>query len=936
MATDAATRTPEARSIGVAGRLLGPLLVIVLISAMALVGLLRPLDNWLADQRFAFDTRAPTADVVFVEIDPASLRQVGVWPWPRHVYADLLDRLMAMGAAETVFDIDFSSASTELEDQAFATALDNAGGYASLAAFRQFSPISGQLEVTLPLPRFLKAATPVMVNVVAEQDGVVRRYPVGVKAPGAQYASLAEALSASPSLTSGEFFIDYGIDITAIDRISVADILSGKIAASRLAGKQVVIGSSAQELHDLFVVPRFGTVPGAMLQILATETLKQHRGLVGSGNAMPLGVIATLAVLFILVRTRASLRLELAIGLLLIAATETAGFLLQAKTGLLLRTASIDLALVGLMASAVLQELEIKRRQHAAAARERESMRRILDRVVTDNFDGVVVIDEQGRIVAASDLAETLLGDGAALPGRRAVEVLPEGFADRVSGLLANMTLATARQAMPAELTLDIAGDRRILEYVVTRSEVAPNERDSRRPIVCLTFRDVSERRRNEERLDFLARHDPLTGALSRNQFVATVEAALLRDEDRDEGMTILLFDLGRFRIVNDTLGHSYGDLVLKEAVARLESLELLAVGRVGGDSFALARRGLVSAPYAKRFCDSVIARLCEPYVFDGRRAVLSAHAGLTTTAISGFAGDVLLSHADMALSVAKAIPGNAVEMFAPALDQRLAETQEMEAALREGLEEGQFSVAYQPQVLLSSGEIIGVEALLRWHHPTLGGVSPDRFIPVAEETGIIVELGRFVLETACNDVANWPEHVRLAVNVSPVQFEIGDVLKDVRAALTQSGLAAGRLDLEITEGMFVAKGHPVTLGLERLRLLGIGVALDDFGTGYSSLSYLGRLPIDKLKIDKSFVFNLPDDKEANAIVGTVLTLAQTLGKTVVAEGVETKAQADLLTRLGCDIGQGYLFGKPMPAAEMRDLLGGPKVAPVMAEALAS
>ena len=370
--------------------------------------------------------------------------------------------------------------------------------------------------------------------------------------------------------------------------------------------------------------------------------------------------------------------------------------------------------------------------------------------------------------------------------------------------------------------------------------------------------------------------------------------------------------------------------------MARLESLGVLAVGRVGGDSFALARQGLVTAPYAKRFCDSVIARLCEPYVFDGRRAVLSAHAGLTTTAISGFAGDVLLSHADMALSVAKTIPGNAVEMFEPALDQRLADTQEMEAALREGLEHGQFSIAYQPQVRLSSGEIIGVEALLRWQHPTLGQVPPDRFIPVAEETGIIVELGRFVLETACSDVAGWPEHVRLAVNVSPVQFEIGDVLKDVRAALAQSGLAAGRLDLEITEGMFVAKGHPVTLGLERLRLLGIGVALDDFGTGYSSLSYLGRLPIDKIKIDKSFVFNLPDDKEANAIVGTVLTLARTLGKTVVAEGVETRAQADLLARLGCDIGQGYFFGRPIPADQMRTLLMAPKVEDVMPAALAS
>jgi EAL domain-containing protein (putative c-di-GMP-specific phosphodiesterase class I) len=352
--------------------------------------------------------------------------------------------------------------------------------------------------------------------------------------------------------------------------------------------------------------------------------------------------------------------------------------------------------------------------------------------------------------------------------------------------------------------------------------------------------------------------------------------------------------------------------------VARLESLELLAVGRVGGDTFALARRGLMSAAEAKMLCQAIIAKIVEPYSFEEGRAVLSARAGVTSTTISGLDGNLLLSHADMALSAAKANPGDAVEIFTPAMNMRLIIKREMEAALRQALQSGQFFVHYQPQVSLACGETIGVEALLRWRHPALGSVSPDKFIPAAEETGLIVELGRFVLETACKEVASWPGQLRLAVNVSPAQFELGDVVHDVQEALAKSGLPADRLDLEITEGVFVDTGHAATAALKRLQGLGVGVALDDFGTGYSSLSYLGRLPIDTLKIDRSFICNLPGDSEARAIVAAVVTLSHTLGKGVVAEGIETTEQADLLTSLGCEIGQGYLFGRPVAAEELR------------------
>ena len=248
-------------------------------------------------------------------------------------------------------------------------------------------------------------------------------------------------------------------------------------------------------------------------------------------------------------------------------------------------------------------------------------------------------------------------------------------------------------------------------------------------------------------------------------------------------------------------------------------------------------------------------------------------------------------------------------------MNVRLTEQQdEVEAALRQAIGTDQLQVFYQPQVDLETGELIGAEALLRWHHPVLGSISPARFVPVAEETGLILEIGRFVLETACREAAKWPDSMRIGVNVSPVQFELSDIVSDIRAALANSGLDPRRLDIEITEGLFVDHSHPANLAFDRLRLLGINILLDDFGTGYSSLSYLSRLPIDVIKIDRSFVTPLPDDAEAVAVVTAVMTLAKTLGKPTVAEGIETPGQAEVLRRLGCEIGQGYLFGAALPA----------------------
>jgi diguanylate cyclase (GGDEF)-like protein len=542
----------------------------------------------------------------------------------------------------------------------------------------------------------------------------------------------------------------------------------------------------------------------------------------------------------------------------------------------------------------------------------------IIAEIFVDNFDGLVLVDADGRVIAASQVAEQmLLGEqGGTLAGRDADEVLPQPILWTIKRLFDSKAIA-----QPSDIALASwrapGREERVLQYVVTVSVVGRRKH----LVACLTFWDVTERRRREEELAYLGTHDPLTGLLSRSELMKIIDTTLSNERARAGGLSMLLLDLGRFRSINDTLGHSNGDKLLKQVASRLKAAGLDIVARLGGDVFATIRNGRYDEEEMADLCESLIQRVTLPYSLGHHRALVGCAIGLTHTDVSGFEPETLVSHADLALSEAKTLPGNSFVRFTRAMDQRLKEKQDMDAALRVAIEKQQFTLTYQPQVVLESGALAGVEALVRWIHPELGSVPPDRFIPAAEESGQIVELGRFVLQTACREVANWPVETRLSVNVSPMQFELVDVVDEIRVALTLSGLPPERLEIEITEGIFVDHGRAVSHALDKLRSMGVSVALDDFGTGYSSLSYLGRLPVDTIKIDQSFVRSLPADQEASAIIRAVMTLSETLGKIVIAEGIETADQAWMLRMMGCKIGQGYYFGRPRAGDEMAEWL---------------
>ncbi|MGV3551952.1 putative bifunctional diguanylate cyclase/phosphodiesterase [Rhizobium sp.] len=441
-----------------------------------------------------------------------------------------------------------------------------------------------------------------------------------------------------------------------------------------------------------------------------------------------------------------------------------------------------------------------------------------------------------------------------------------------------------------------------------------------------VTHEDITEKQMASEKIAHMALHDALTGLANRVLFRQHVESSL---GEGKANAALLFLDLDRFKIVNDTLGHPIGDALLVEVANRFRSAlgEDCFAARLGGDEFAIYQEIGDGMECVEALARVINACISEPFEIEGHHIIIGTSIGIALAPRDGRDADELLKNADMALYRAKQDGKGGYRFFEPDMDRKMRDWHEMEHDLRDAIAENQFELHYQPLVSLDDKRILAFEALIRWHHPRRGFVSPAEFIPVAEETGLINEIGGWVLETASRQALAWPSDVAVAVNVSPVQFRTGQLQFKVVNALSRSGLPADRLLLEITEGVFLHEGEQTEAVLNDLKGLGVRFAMDDFGTGYSSLSYIRKFPFDKIKIDQSFVRGLSDDPESMAIVRAVTNLCRDLGMRTTAEGVETADQAAILTELGCDTAQGYYFGRPMRAADTLHLFDQPKAA---------
>jgi diguanylate cyclase (GGDEF)-like protein len=434
------------------------------------------------------------------------------------------------------------------------------------------------------------------------------------------------------------------------------------------------------------------------------------------------------------------------------------------------------------------------------------------------------------------------------------------------------------------------------------------------------THEDITSQKRTEMQIIHMARHDSLTGLANRAVLLEKINDALMRQRRSGEVFTVLMLDLDRFKSVNDTLGHHVGDELLKEATRRLRSSlrETDTLARLGGDEFAIVQSGDVNQREAAvALAVRVIDNMNEQFEIEGHKLSIGASIGIALAPEDGTDCDELMKKADMALYRAKADGRNGYAFFDPAMTAEVDARHTMENDLRRAIVKGEFELQYQPVIDVMTRRICGAEALLRWRHPTRGLINPVEFIPVAEETGLIVPIGEWVLQRACADAVEWPPHVKVAVNLSSVQFKRGNLLDVILCLLVDTGLSPQRLELEITESaLFENEGSNVTM-MHQLKNLGISIALDDFGTGYSSLSYLTMFPFDKIKIDKSFTLNMTRNPTSAAIIAAVLSLGRSLGIATTAEGVETQQEMRSLCASGVNFVQGYLFGRPCRADEL-------------------
>ena len=561
---------------------------------------------------------------------------------------------------------------------------------------------------------------------------------------------------------------------------------------------------------------------------------------------------------------------------------------------------------------------DITERRRAEKERDRSQE---LANTVIENVPVTIIVQDarELRLVLINRAGEKLYGARREdIIGKTAQDLLPSAAADYVTAQ-AKATLRSGERSYVDEHPIALPGNE---TRIVATTRVPIRDQTGEPQYLLTVVEDRTQRKRDEARIAHMAHHDPLTDLPNRAAFNECLEATLRQAALAGESFAVLSLDLDRFKEVNDCFGHIVGDELLCQIARRLEGAsEGAFVARLGGDEFTVITAIGPQPTTAEAISERISVALSTDIAIDGHLL----HAGLTTGVSiyphDGRNAESLVANADAALYHAKAEERGSIRFFEPDMDKRLREKRALQHDLHSAIAGNELELYYQPQALIG-GEITGFEALVRWHHPSRGMISPGTFIPLAEESGLIASLGEWILREACREAASWPRPLSIAINLSPMQFRHGDLPSRVHEILLETGLTPGRLELEITEGVLIDDFARAVSLLRRLKNLGVRIAMDDFGTGYSSLSYLQSFPFDKIKIDQSFIAKLSQHSQSEAIIRAVIGLGRGLDLPVIAEGVETEEQLAFLSKEGCNEMQGFLIGRPKPISDYRELVG--------------
>jgi diguanylate cyclase (GGDEF)-like protein/PAS domain S-box-containing protein len=872
----------------------------IVAAVVSTAGLFTTLDRAFLDLQTRWLQHEVASDVVIVEIDARTLKELGQWPLPRSLHAELIEKLARAGGERIFLDIDFSTASAESEDARLAAALASLRAPAVLPAFWQpYSTGTTALILSKPLPHFAAHARLGLVDLVPGADGLVREVADPTTLP-AGVAPVWAMLTADSAVTSSALTLDYRIAPSSFERRSYVDILrSPKVP--RLNGKTIFVGATAVELGDIVAVPVHRALPGVVVQAIAYESARAGSLMTASSVGVLVALVPWIGLCaWMLVRGRWRQSPLLAAAL--------SGFAL-AGASVLYAVYSIEVpaspfvcAALTVWIASLLRTLGFEAWRSWWAMRRARDQDQLLRRVIDHSSDAVLTLDSSTVVRTANPAAHAMFGAAEnALIGTHL-----DSFAPQLSAILKapHDVVSTLSRALTRA-----DGSRVAVE--VSKAEL----RWEQDVITTLTLRDVTLQHNREAELRHLAMHDALTGLPNRAFLAERIDTAF-RDRGGQGSIALLMLDLDGFKEVNDTLGHSMGDALMRELGVRLAQLADVErhVARVGGDEFAVLCNVADSSEVAE-LAQQLVLLVEDPIVIKGIPVSLGTSIGVALSPEHAADGESLLKHADVALYLAKR-KKTGIEFYDPSTDTNSPRRLEMLTLLRAAVSRNELMLHYQPKVALASGDVTEVEALCRWDSPVLGPVAPSEFIGLAEASDIIRSLTEWTIHQALVDCREWHDqgvNLQVAVNLSARHMQDAHLPRWLESVFRTTGTRPQWLELEITESAIMMDPERAARILHALRELGVLISIDDFGTGYSSLAYLRTLAVDRLKIDRSFIAGIDQGEREQIIVESTIKLAHGLGLSAVAEGIETQSQYSILRSLGCDIGQGYLIAKPMP-----------------------